>query len=68
MQTNNQTLQIYPKPRYSVDDCLYLLGESRKRFYEKVKCGRYEITKDGRRSYMTHEQLEDAAQGDNIAA
>lgn len=58
----------YPKPRYSVDQCLVLLGESRKRFYAKVATGRYSITKDGRRSYMTHEQLLDAAEGDDRAA
>ena len=58
----------YPKPRYSIKECLSLLGESRKRFYSKVKSSRYQLTKDGRRSYMTHEQLLDAAQGDQLSA
>ena len=58
---------IYPKPRYTVPECLALLGESRKRFYAKVKAGRYQITKDGRRSYMLHDELLRAAQGDRIA-
>ena len=55
---------IYPKPRYSIEECLLLLSISRKRFYEQVRSGRYLITKDGRRSYMTHSQLLDAAEGD----
>ena len=55
---------IYPKPRYSVEECLALLSESRKRFYVKVRSGRYRVTKDGVRTYMTHDQLLDAAQGD----
>jgi len=58
---------IFPKPRYAVEECLVLLGESRKRFYEKVNTGRYTLTKDGRRSYMTHENLLDAATGDSRA-
>lgn len=55
---------IYPKPRYNVPECLVLLDEGRKTFYAKVKTGRYRLTKDGTRSYMTHAQLLDAAQGD----
>ncbi len=54
----------YPKPRYSVAECLLLLGEGRKRFYSKVKAGQYHLTKDGRRSYMLHEDLMRAAEGD----
>lgn len=56
---------MYPKPRYTVEDCLVLLGESRDRFYAKVRSGRYQMLKDGRRSYMTHQALEDAAKGDS---
>jgi len=55
---------IYPKPRYSVQDCLVLLGESRKRFYQKVAEGRYRLVRDGRRRYMLHEELLEAAKGD----
>ena len=55
---------IFPKPRYTVPECLILLGESRDRFYGKVRSGRYLIIKDGRRTYMLHEQLLGAAQGD----
>ena len=62
MQINTQIL--YPKPRYSVTECLVLLGESRDRYYAKVRSGRYQITKDGRRTYMTHPQLLDAARGE----
>ena len=54
----------YPKPRYSIPECLILLNETRKTFYKKVKSGRYSITKDGSRSYLTHAQLLDAAEGD----
>lgn len=59
---------LFPKPRYTVAECLILLSEGRKRFYAKVKSGRYSLTKDGGRSYMTHHQLLDAAEGDNRAA
>lgn len=63
MQINTEIL--YPKPRYPVPECLVLLGESRDRYYAKVRSGRYNVTKDGRRTYMTHAQLLDAAQGDS---
>ena len=56
---------IFPKPRYTVAECLVLLSESRDRFYGKVRSGRYQIIKDGRRTYMTHTQLEDAALGED---
>ncbi len=59
---------IYPKPRYNVSECLILLDETRKTFYAKVKKGRYQLTKDGSRSYMTHDSLLDAAQGDRANA
>lgn len=59
---------IYPKPRYNVSECLILLDETRKTFYAKVKSGRYRLTKDGSRSYMTHDELLRAAEGDNQAA
>ena len=55
---------IYPKPRYTIPECLMLLGETRKTFYAKVKRGRYRLRKDGSRSYMLHEDLLDAAKGD----
>ena len=55
---------IYPKPRYPIPECLILLSETRKTFYKKVKSGRYSIKKDGSRTYMTHAQLLDAAEGD----
>ena len=55
---------IYPAPRYSIPHCLILLGIGRKPFYERVRDGRYRITKDGARSYMTHAQLLEAAEGD----
>lgn len=55
---------IFPKPRYTIPECLILLDESRPRFYAKVHRGRYQLTRDGSRAYMTHEQLLDAAEGD----
>ena len=39
-------------------------NRGRKRFYSKVKAGQYHLTKDGRRSYMLHEDLMRAAEGD----
>ena len=64
MKINTEIL--YPKPRYPVPECLILLSESRDRYYAKVRSGRYAVTKDGRRTYMTHEQLLDAAMGDEV--
>ena len=57
----------FPKPRYSIDECLSLLDESRRRFYQKVKSGRYKLTRDGGRSYLLHADLLDAAEGDRKA-
>jgi len=53
----------YPKPRYPISECLALLDISRKGFYERVRSRQYRLTKDGGRSYMTHDQLLDAAEG-----
>ena len=57
----------YPKPRYPIYECLVLLNISRKAFYERVRVGQYKLTKDGGRSYMTHDQLLDAAEGNRAA-
>ena len=59
---------IFPKPRYPINECLVLLDISRKSFYERVRGERYKLTKDGGRSYMTHRQLLDAAEGDQQGA
>jgi hypothetical protein len=58
----------YPKPRYEIHECLILLAITRKVFYERVREGKYSMTKDGGRSYMTHAQLLAAAEGDNAMA
>jgi hypothetical protein len=58
----------FPKPRYSVVECLILLGVTRRTFYQRVRDGRYRITKDGKRSFQTHAQLLEAAEGDNRRA
>lgn len=55
------------KPRYSVPECLHLLGISRQHFYDSVKAKRYRIVKDGKRTFMTHQQLLDAAGGDEAS-
>ena len=58
---------LYPKPRYPIGECLILLAISRKSFYERVRIGRYRTTKDGGRTYMTHRQLLEAAEGNRVA-
>ena len=58
---------IFPKPRYPINECLVLLSISRKAFYERVRIDRYQLTRDGGRSYMTHRQLLDAAKGNQAA-
>ena len=58
---------IPAKPRYSVAECLELLGVSRKHFYAQVKAGRYKIVKDGSRTFMTRADLLAAAKGCNNA-
>ncbi len=55
------------KPRYSVPECLELLGVSRGSFYDRVRAGNYRVVKDGARTFMTHEQLLTAARGDQAA-
>ena len=49
------------KPRYSISECLELLGVSRGFFYGRVRTGHYRVVKDGARTFMTHEQLLNAA-------
>lgn len=56
---------VYPSPRYTVAECLVLLKECNETFYAKVRSGRYKTISDGRRRYMTHPQLLDAAEGDS---
>ncbi len=65
---NHSPTQLGSKPRYSVPESLELLGVSRWFFYDRVKNGQYRIIKDGGRTFMTHEQLLDAAQGDGAPA
>ena len=52
------------KIRYSVTECLAMLGVSRKTFYDRVRAGKYETITDGRRRFMTQEQLIAASKGD----
>jgi len=50
--------------RYSVTECLKMLGVSRAHFYRQVKAGRYEVVRDRGRTFMTVEQLQAAIRGD----
>ena len=52
------------KLRYSVTECLSMLGISRAHFYRQVKAGRYLVVRDQGRTFMTAEQLQAAARGD----
>lgn len=58
---------VFPAPRYEIPACLILLGVTRKTFYKRVGDDKYQLTKDGGRSYMTHAQLLAAAEGDNTS-
>lgn len=49
--------------RFTVSQCLGVLGVSRGHFYKQVKAGVYQVIKDGRRTFMTREQLDNAIQG-----
>jgi excisionase family DNA binding protein len=51
------TAMTYPKPRYSVREAMELLGIKRTRFYEHVKSGRLKVIKDGRKSFVVHDDL-----------
>lgn len=53
------------KLRYGLEECLEQLGVSRATFFRRVKDGRYQVTKDGGRTFMSHEQLVAAAGGDD---
>jgi hypothetical protein len=43
--------------RYSIPEVLAYRRESRKRFYEHVSAGRIAIIKDGRRSFVSGDEL-----------
>lgn len=60
-RVTKQKPEVYPKPRYPIPECLYLLDLSESAFYKRVRAGIFEILKDGRRTYMTHDQLTEAA-------
>lgn len=49
--------------RFTVEQCLATLVISRGHFYKRVRDGMYQITKDGRRTFMTREQLDNAILG-----
>ncbi len=53
------------KLRYSVTECLEVLGISRKHFYAQLRAGVYETIRDGNRRFMTRDQLMAAAAGSN---
>ena len=63
--SNSSSVPSYWKPRYSVSECLGLLGVSRGFFYDRVRSGMYGVVKDGSRTFMTYEQLLNAAQCQN---
>jgi hypothetical protein len=48
---------IDPRQRYSIPEVLAYRRESRKRFYEHVSAGRIKLIKDGRRSYVSGDEL-----------
>jgi len=57
--------QLLPsKLRYPLSECLEHLGISRATFNRRVEAGQYQIIRDGKRLFMSHEQLVEAAKGD----
>ena len=58
---------VKEKARYSVTECLDLLGISRAHFYRQVKAGRYQVVRDRGRTFMTVAQVQAAARGDGNA-
>lgn len=52
------TCNFPQRPRYSVPELLDALGFSRSTFYARVKAGLIKLTKDGRRSFVSAEELE----------
>ncbi len=45
------------RQRYSVDEGIVYLRESRSRLYEKIASGELKIIKDGRRTYVPGSEL-----------
>ena len=62
MSLSNHSLPVSGwKPRYSVSECLALLGVSKGFFYGRVRSGHYQVVKDGTRTFMTYDELIRAA-------
>lgn len=49
---------IHTKPRYRIDEAFKLLGLARSEGYRRVKEGRLRSQKDGRRSYVTADEID----------
>jgi hypothetical protein len=49
---------IHTKPRYQVDEAFALIGLPRSSGYARVKQGVLRVQKDGRRSYVTAEEID----------
>jgi excisionase family DNA binding protein len=49
---------IHQKPRYRLEEAFVLLGTPRSTGYVAVKEGRLRIQKDGRRSFVTADELD----------
>lgn len=49
---------IHTKPRYPIPEAFSLLGLPRSSGYERVAKGLIRVQKDGRRSYVTAEEMD----------
>lgn len=49
---------IHTKPRYRIDEAFKLLGLARSEGYKRVKEGKLRAQKDGRRSYITADEID----------
>jgi len=58
---------VEEKPRYSVVECLKMLGVSRAHFYRQVKAGNYSVVRDRGRTFMTADQVRAAVHGEGNA-
>lgn len=45
-----------PKLRYSIPEFCEITGTSRSKTYERIRAGRIAVVKDGKETYITHDE------------
>lgn len=59
---------IHTRPRYRLEEAFQLLGLPRSSGYLRIRAGKLRVQKDGRRSYLTAEELDRYVREQSAAA